>query len=383
MKNVTALVLACLLALWTAGGDARETETGMESFLVITDTHLTRDPLEHAAMMEAVLQAARGRDAVLLLGDNTNNTHAEEHALVLQWARDIEEKAGARVFILPGNHDLGVHMGAEDFREQYLAYGWNRAFSQDTASASYAVMTAGGTCLLLLDTNQFAQDHTIHQDGGIGADTLKWAQEVLRALPDGTPVLACGHHPLLPAARNERTPGALAMSQVLRAYGVGLYLCGHDHGFATVEQDALRQVTVGQPQAYPGWAGVVERAEDGFLWRTEPLYDPQSPILAAQREGALDLGRRMAQGSLEPTPYAEDAEAIEWFAGAFMQYAGHEMTPEGNAALLADENCEKWRQAETRTVVKQWMLALLENCPEEVRRIFVPLSRKHPMRLPP
>ena len=81
MKNVTALVLACLLALWTAGGDARETETGMESFLVITDTHLTRDPREHAAMMEAVLQAARGRDAVLLLGDNTNNTHAEEHAL--------------------------------------------------------------------------------------------------------------------------------------------------------------------------------------------------------------------------------------------------------------------------------------------------------------
>ena len=60
-------VLACLLALWTAGGDARETETGIESFLVITDTHLTRDPREHAAMMEAVLQAARGRDAVLLL----------------------------------------------------------------------------------------------------------------------------------------------------------------------------------------------------------------------------------------------------------------------------------------------------------------------------
>ena len=49
--------------------------------------------------------------------------------------------------------------------------------------------------------------------------------------------------------------------------------------------------------------------------------------------------------------------------------------------LLADENCRKWREAETRTVAKEWMLNLLENCPEDVRRIDIPTSRKHPMKL--
>ena len=192
-------------------------------------------------------------------------------------------------------------------------------------------------------------------------------------------MLVCGHHPILPRERDERTPGAYALGVILRAYGAGLYLCGHDHGFATLEQDGLRQIVVGQPQAYPGWAGVAEQEEGAFRWRTEPLYDEQSPLFIRLRENTRNMGREMARGTLEPTPYAGDEDAIGWFSSAFMLFAACDMTPEKNAELLADENCRKWRRVETRTVVKDWIFSLLENPPEDVRKIDVPASRVHPV----
>ena len=164
--------------------------------------------------------------------------------------------------------------------------------------------------------------------------------------------------------------------QVLRAYGVNLYLCGHDHGFATVERDGLRQITVGQPQAYPGWAGVIEREGGRFAWHTEGIYGAMSDTFLALRAGAEALGRGMARGTLSTTAYAGDEGAVAWFTEAFLLFAGGEMTPEDCARLLSDENCLKWRQAETRTVVKEWILNLLENCPEDMRKITIPLSQK-------
>jgi hypothetical protein len=383
MKKKIFLAAILMMAALTASiGAALGESPEPERFLVISDTHFIKEAKEHAAMLEAVAYAARGKDAVLLLGDNTNNTHPEEHVLVLEMAEEIRRQSGAEVYILPGNHDYStIRMGPKEFRAQYGAYGWNQAFSRDQETASCAVMTRGGTCLLLLDTNMRDDTLGFKADGGIRGSTLVWLQETMASLPDGTPVLACGHHPILPPERNGRTPGANALSQVLRAYGAGLYLCGHDHGFATVEREGLRQITVGQPQAYPGWVGIVEKEGDGFRWHTEGIYDAQPPAYIALRESAYALASAMARGTLSPTPYAGDEAAIEWFVSAYMLLAGGEMTPEKNAALLADENCRKWREAETRTVAKEWMLNLLENCPEDVRRIDIPASRKHPMKL--
>ena len=381
MKKIALFFILSLTALLiTCGGASRCETAGGESFLIISDAHLTAQAQDHEAMLEAVIRAAEGKDTVLLLGDNTNNSHEEEHALVLEWVQEIRQETGAEVRVIPGNHDYGTYTGPEEFSTRYKAYGWEQSFSRDAATASYAVMTEKGTCLLMLDTNQFDEASFVRADGGIRGDTLKWLQQVLDALPDGTQVLACGHHPILPAERDGRTPGAYALGQVLRAYGVRLYLCGHDHGFATAEQDGLRQVTVGMPQAYPGWAGIAEKENGGFLWHTVQIYDAQSPALAALRENALTLADNMARGTLSTTPYADDEAAIEWFAEVYMTRASGEMTPEKNAALLADENCRKWREIETRTVVKDWILNLLENCPEDVRQIAVPVSQKQSLQ---
>ena len=86
-KRLFALMLSAFI-VWgsvAASGESR----AMENFLVISDTHLTEKEEDHSAVLEAVIRAARNRDAVVLLGDNTNNTHPAEHDLVLRWAEEI------------------------------------------------------------------------------------------------------------------------------------------------------------------------------------------------------------------------------------------------------------------------------------------------------
>ncbi|MCR4877389.1 MAG: metallophosphoesterase [Clostridiales bacterium] len=349
-----------------------------ESILALSDTHLSGDPLMHAVMMDAVIRAAQGRDLVLMTGDNTDNAHPEEHALVLQWAREIERRTGAEVYILPGNHDYGAYFGRDQFIALYGAYGRDRAFSLDPATAGYAVMTPKGTCLLMLDTNQPDTDRSFLPDGRIEDRTQEWVRQVLDSLPDGTPVIVCGHHPILPEERDARTPGAATLSRVLRTFGAGVYLCGHDHGFATVEQDGLRQITLGQPQAYPGWCGVLERDGDNFHWHTELIYAEDSPDFLRLRESAFNMSRNMALGTLESTPFAGDEEAVGWFSAVFMLASEGRLTPEERSRLLTNSGYRKWQQVETRTVVKAWILGLLENPPEDLRQLALPPSRKLP-----
>ena len=155
-----------------------------ETFLVVSDAHLTKEVQDHDAMQKAIIQAAGKKDAVLLLGDNTNNAHAEEHSLVLQWALEIKRLTGAEVFIIPGNHDYTAHFSPDEFCVQYRAYGWGQAFSRDTATASYAIMTKKGTCLLMLNTNHVDYKHAALPYGGIWETTLNWIQDLLTALPD-------------------------------------------------------------------------------------------------------------------------------------------------------------------------------------------------------
>lgn len=373
-RHLIAILIAAAFLI-PASGSA-------EKLLVISDTHITKEARNHAAMQEAVVRAAREMDAVLLLGDSTNNAQPEEHNLVLQWTQEIRQRTGAEVYILPGNHDYRPLFGPDEFAAWYRSCGWDRAFSRDTATAGYAVMTENGTCLIMLDTNAFDQMQSTLPYGGIAHSTLDWVRDVLSSLPDGTPVLVCGHHAVLPAERDELTPGANALSRILRTYGAGVYLCGHDHGFATVEQEGLRQITVGQPQAYPGWAGILEVDQGAFRWHTQRIYDEQSPAFIRLRDDAYSLGRRMAEGTLDPTPYSGDRDAVEWFVSAYMLTAGGEMTPEKRVSLLADENCRKWRRVETRTVVKGWILGLLDNPPEDVTYLDLPASRKRSAETP-
>lgn len=331
-----------------------------ETFLVTSDLHLTGDAQAREAALQALREATEHADAILLLGDSTNNGRPAEHAQLLGFLQSLPVPA----YVIPGNHDFSGERW--EFAESYAEYGLNAAFSRDEASLSCAVLTEGGACLLLLDTNAF--DGTAKPLGGISEDTCAWVSEALASLPEGTPVVACGHHPILPAERWQGTPGAEALARALD--GAGLYLCGHDHGFAAVRTDGLQQITVGQPQAYPGWVGRLEVTEEGFHWQVLPLYG--EAVLQEMEAGARSLAEGMARGTLKGTVHEGDEEAVQWFQTVFMASMHSELTEAACRTLLGDPGADKWREIETKTVVKRWILGLLENYPQDVRDIDIP-----------
>ena len=348
-RILTAAALAVLLALCA--------HCCAETFLITSDLHLTEDRAAHTAVLDALRRAAGSADAVILLGDSTNNAHPGEHALVLEFLLSLEKPA----YVIPGNHDITADISA--FIDLYAGHGWDRAFSRDADTASCAVLTEGGTCLLLMDT--CSGPGYAAPMGGISDTACAWAAETLAALPAGTPVVACGHHPILPAERDARTPGAVGLAEALR--GVKLYLCGHDHGFAAVKAGGLQQITVGQPHAFPGWAGMLEVTGEGLSWRVLPLYDAETH--RAMREDAAALAEGMARGTLEGTIHEGDEDAIRWFVEAFVLAMTSRLDEEVCEEMLREPAAQKWREITTKTVVKKWILGLLENRPQDVRRI--------------
>ena len=356
-KMLSCLLLALLTALSGAGYGER--------FLASSDLHLTQDRALHASALGALGTAAGDFDGLILLGDTANNAHDAEHAYALEFLDGL----GTAAYVIPGNHDLTARLRPGDFARLYGAYGWDGAFARDAETASCAVMTAGGTCLLLLDTNAYNGPDNVAALGGVSDGTLEWVAETLASIKEGTPVIACGHHPILPGSRESMTPGATRLAEALRSGGVRLYLCGHDHGFAAVEADGLQQITVGQPQAYPGWGGALEVTEAGIRWRVLPLYAGDDPAWREMAENAARLGERMGRSTLEGTVWEGDEEAVQWFATAFNLIFTSGLTEDICQKLLADPAAQKWREIETRTVVKRWIFGVLENCPQDVREI--------------
>ena len=136
--------------------------------------------------------------------------------------------------------------------------------------------------------------------------------------------------------------------------------------------DELQQITVGQPQAYPGWAGILEISEAGCHWQVLSLHDAQT--LQAMRSSTIAFAESMAMGTLEGTVHEGDEGAIQWFARVFEAAMTSQLTEHFSAEMLGTPDAQKWREIETKTVVKKWLLDLLENPPDDVRQIEIALK---------
>ena len=77
-----------------------------ETFLVTSDLHLTKDIEKHGAVLAALRHAAEDVDAVLFLGDSTNNAHEEEHANMIDFLDSLPKPA----YVIPGNHDITLNL---------------------------------------------------------------------------------------------------------------------------------------------------------------------------------------------------------------------------------------------------------------------------------
>ena len=370
MKHVDFSTLFCLLCL-TSFLCFSFCASGEERLLFVSDLHLSHSGDNRAEILEAVASYAVQDNVLIFLGDNTDNGRDEEHTALLA-ALEAMRKNGAEIYVLPGNHDLCGNTTPEVFARRYGHFGYGQAFSIAPDSASYAVMTKGGTCLLMLDVNRYDASRRMADHGEISEQLLAWVGKVLSELDAHTQVVACGHYPLLPTeGATDGTIGAAEMVKLLEAMKVSVWMCGHRHNHETRALNGLRQVTVGTPWSYPVWIGILEQTQAAWCYSVEPLFSESGERWASMKNSAYELGLAMAGGSLKDTPYEGDEEAIRWFATAFLAQLDNTLWAK-QEELRKDPNCEKWRKADVRSVTKAWILGLLDSELGDVRHVEIP-----------
>ena len=294
-----ALVLALLCVLLPCAAHGEDGCT----LLVATDPHFIAPSLtDHGPHFTALTENSDGKlmkyseeimdaflaeaiaqkpEALLLTGDLSFNGALLSHTALAAKLRDAET-AGLRIYVLTGNHDLdnpnaALYSGAEfqrvtpaspeDFRRIYADFGFDEALSIDTDSLSYVVDLNDDTRLLMLDYN------TRHDPCGISDQSLKWVEEQLKAARDaGRHILAAGHQNLfqLTVFRGGYViDKADRLAELLRQYGVTLYLSGHLHCQHWKTENGLTEIATSALSVFPCQYGVLTVSGDKLRYQTK------------------------------------------------------------------------------------------------------------------
>jgi 3',5'-cyclic-AMP phosphodiesterase len=152
----------------------------------ISDLHIgaNENGVDPVPRLEAVVDAIRSlpneADAVLVSGDLTHDGGEREFRL----AREVLERLGAPLHVLPGNHDDRALL-----REVFDLPG------AGAEPVNYSVYV-GELRLVVFDSNVPGQD-----PGRYDTPQLRWLDSELRAQPDRPTLLAMHHPPLATAVR--------------------------------------------------------------------------------------------------------------------------------------------------------------------------------------
>lgn len=152
-------------------------------------------------------------DILFVAGDITNHGERLSHTGFIEKILPLK-KAGARIFVIPGNHDINIpdakaYIGnntiptesitKEEFADIYKSFGYKDAICRDEVSLSYLSEINGNTWLLAIDSNLYDDYNTGYLSGGrIKPQTLKWILNILNeADTKGVRVLGMMHHGLI------------------------------------------------------------------------------------------------------------------------------------------------------------------------------------------
>lgn len=303
---------------------------------------------ESRAIIEAALPrvADEGPDIVLVCGDLTKDGERTSHELAARELAKLEKDgargAGARVYVIPGNHDIlnpdsaryegDVVVPVEsispvDFTAIYRDLGYDEALRRDPSSLSYVAEPVPGLWLLAIDSCRYLENRSSPiASGRVAPSTLAWIGGVLAdARARGAMVLAFMHHGLLEHFRGQKrsvpsrlVDGAERLAALLASGGVHVVFTGHGHAqdiaARRIGSKVLFDVATGSLVTFPnpwrvvrvdGAGRMIIRTErvlatsdrpDGFPEYCESrLRDGLAAVLAGQLERA---GARGADAAL-------------------------------------------------------------------------------------
>jgi len=183
--------------------------------LVAFEKATGRKTTELHAVLNNVIDSLKEEDPDILLvtGDLTNHGERQSHLDFITLLRPLE-KAGIRIFVIPGNHDIHIpdarrykgsesipveSVSADEFARLYGSFGYEDALRRDTTSLSYLAMINERTWLLCIDSNRYDEHTTTSVSAGrIRQQTMEWALNILHEAKDkGITVLGMMHHGLV------------------------------------------------------------------------------------------------------------------------------------------------------------------------------------------
>ncbi len=174
-----------------------------------------------------------GIKTVLLGGDFTSTATEGEFERAARWVQRMSDH-GLDIHLVPGNHDVYTFESVRKKRfEQYLGPWMPREAYPCRATLP------GGTPLILVPT---VCPNYIASSGIITDDEAAQTRALLKAMPEGQPVIVMGHYPVLhktysyDSTPNRQLHNADALRKALGESGRKiLYLAGHVHRFSYVQ----------------------------------------------------------------------------------------------------------------------------------------------------
>lgn len=311
--------LAGLLLLAAGQALCAQAKAGETPIFVATDIHYLAPELhDEGPAFQSMVQGGDGKDTshceellealehelpkpsiLLVTGDLTLNGEEASHRAL---ARRFEafRKAGIRVFVLPGNHDLDNpwaseyrgsarrrvgSVSAKRFREIYRDCGYGAALSKDGASLGYLVQLDRGTVALMLDSTE----HELNLDQGypspggrLSEATLGWIDQVMgEARRGGQNVIVAMHHSLIDhnsmLDEGYTLENAQELAAILQRHRQTYALSGHIHIQSIAKRSTalgdIFDIATGSLAVYPNNYGVLrlDKSSGQLLYETRRL----------------------------------------------------------------------------------------------------------------
>lgn len=297
LSAVMAFTMMPLLGVQAFAGTEAAAKT--VKIAILSDIHYVNDENREAAATDAFRSAEKSEkrmmseiglildqalndaagadpDVMLVCGDLCSNGEKSNEEALADRLADAEEdlKAGAKIYVVNGNHDINnsysadftgsgaaaaARTQADDFRQIYekLGYGsgdgtrfYNSSPGEEVknyGALSYATEIQPGITLIALDTGQYSEDDKAGFDnaqttaGSVSEGLLSWAaEEAAAAKEKGNLVLAMCHHSIIPHHGVENDTSDLYFGEFLVSdwehvagtladAGVSAIMTGHSH----------------------------------------------------------------------------------------------------------------------------------------------------------
>ena len=321
MKKFISILLSISLVFSLCAVSASEAEATPDlSYAVAADLHYTpheetlewfsEDPIygyanRRAAMEnestliidEMLKQCAEDDniDFLLVPGDLTNDgkMFLADHKVVAEKFRKFEEETGKQVYVINGNHDVGLlgeycETNMEAFIETYYEFGYEEALVTTDYDCSYTADLSSKYRLIALDSN----DHDKSTEDGMTEEKVQWViDQAEQAYKDGKYPILMMHHNLLDHMPMQRI---LSRNFIIRNHtltaerwanaGIKLVFSGHEHcsdatTYISTTGNTISDFATTSLTMYPLQYRYIEMSEDEIKYEAKTVDEIDTDAL--------------------------------------------------------------------------------------------------------